>query len=38
MLAVEMREEAANKTLHIQIERKARRTWQCPTITRNTVK
>ena len=24
-----------NKTLHIQIERKARRTWQCPTIKQN---
>jgi len=30
MFTVEMREEAANKTLHIQIERKARRTWQLP--------
>jgi len=27
MFAVEMSEEAANKTLHIQIERKAGRMW-----------
>jgi hypothetical protein len=35
MFAVEMKKEAANKTLHIQIERKARRTWQCPNISSN---
>jgi len=30
--------KTTNKTLHIQIERKARRTWQCPNISGNIIK
>ncbi len=37
MLAIEVKKAAANKTLHIQIERKSRRTWQCPNIRRNNI-